>query len=122
MPGRLSLAVLVPTFGRADVLPRCLDALARQERRPDRVIVVARPEDAATGRALDAAPAELLVERVPVERPGQVAALNAGLDALREDIVAITDDDCVPHRDWLTQIERHFAADARLGGLGGRDW
>src|SRR5205809_1054425 len=40
---------------------------------------------------------------------------------LREEVVAITDDDCIPRPDWLARIERHFAADPRLGGLGGPD-
>jgi GT2 family glycosyltransferase len=122
MEGAPTVAVLVPTYGRPESLRKCLAGLAAQERRPDRVIVVARPDDAPTQQVLDAARAELPLDRVPVERPGQVAALNAGLERLREDVVAITDDDCVPRRDWLARIERHFAADPRLGGVGGRDW
>jgi GT2 family glycosyltransferase len=31
------------------------------------------------------------------------------------------DDDAAPHPDWLDRIENHFAADPRLGALGGRD-
>jgi GT2 family glycosyltransferase len=54
--------------------------------------------------------------------PGQVAALNAGLEHMTGDIVAITDDDTAPRRDWLLNIEQHFRNDPRLGGLGGRDW
>jgi GT2 family glycosyltransferase len=122
MEEALSVAVLVPTHRRSDALERCLAGLAAQERRPDRVIVVARPDDQPTQRVLDAAPAELPLDRVSVDRPGQIAGLNAGLERLREDIVAITDDDCIPRRDWLARIERHFAADPRLGGVGGRDW
>jgi glycosyltransferase involved in cell wall biosynthesis len=53
--------------------------------------------------------------------PGQVMALNAALDAATGDIVAITDDDAVPHPDWTLRIEEHFKADPKLGGLGGRD-
>src|SRR4051794_4583113 len=120
MEGGLSVAVLIPTFRRPEELARCLAALAAQRRRPDRVVVVARAEDEPT-RRVAAASRGLTVERVLVEAPGQVAALNAGLDALREDVVAITDDDCIPRPDWLERIERHFAADPRLGGLGGPD-
>jgi cellulose synthase/poly-beta-1,6-N-acetylglucosamine synthase-like glycosyltransferase len=121
MDEALSVAVLVPTYRRAEALARCLEALAAQTRLPDCVIVVARRGDAPTQRALDAAAPRLRLHRVPVERPGQVAALNAGLEALREDVVAITDDDCVPPPDWLARIERAFAADPGLGGLGGPD-
>jgi GT2 family glycosyltransferase len=117
----LSVAVLIPTFRRPDALARCLAALAAQRRRPDRVLAVARAGDDGTERVVAAAPDGLTVERVLVDAPGQVAALNAGLDALGDDVVAITDDDCIPRPDWLERIERHFAADPRLGGLGGPD-
>src|SRR3954470_14209837 len=121
MDGGLSVAVLIPTFRRPEELARCLAALAAQRRRPDRGLVAARAEDEPTQRAATAGPDALAVERVLVAAPGQVAALNAGLDALREDVVAITDDDCIPRPDWVERIERHFAADPRLGGLGGPD-
>jgi GT2 family glycosyltransferase len=116
-----SVAVLVPTWRRPEDLARCLHTLGLQERRPDRVLVVRRREDGETGKVL-AAQTELPLEEVLVEEPGQVAALNAGLDAVNEDVVAITDDDAAPRRDWLGQIEAWFARDPRLGALGGRDW
>ena len=117
----MSVAVLVPTHRRPEPLRRCLAALAAQTRRADRVLVVVRREDAAAHQVLDAPPDGLAIERILVERPGQVAALNAGLERVREDVVAITDDDCVPRPDWLARIERHFATDPGLGGVGGRD-
>ena len=36
-------------------------------------------------------------------------------------MVAITDDDAVPHADWLERIEAVFAASPKVGGVGGRD-
>jgi len=59
---------------------------------------------------------------VEVNVPGQVHALNAGLAQCAGDVVAITDDDAAPRRDWLARIEAHFLADPKLGGVGGRDW
>jgi glycosyltransferase involved in cell wall biosynthesis len=59
---------------------------------------------------------------VTVTVPGQVAALNPGLDAAQGDIIAITDDDAAPHADWLERIEAHFLSDSCVGGVGGRDW
>src|SRR4051812_45769818 len=121
MEEALSVAALIPTFRRPEELARCLAALAAQQRPPDRVIIVARAEDEPTQRVAAAGHDGLTVERVLVAAPGQVAALNAGLEGLREDVVAITDDDCVPPPDWLARIERAFAADPGLGGLGGPD-
>jgi GT2 family glycosyltransferase len=86
------------------------------------VLVVHRLEDEAAGEVLAAADGDLTVEGVLVDEPGQVAALNAGLERVTEDVVAITDDDTVPWPDWLERISRHFDGDPALGGLGGRDW
>jgi GT2 family glycosyltransferase len=112
----------VPTYRRADDLRRCLTALARQERRPDQVVVVARGDDDVTHSLLAGARWDgFSVELVRTPGPGQVAALNAGLRAARGDVVAIVDDDTAPWPDWLKRIEAHFRDSPRLGGLGGRD-
>ncbi|MDQ7977199.1 glycosyltransferase [Paraburkholderia sp. SARCC-3016] len=120
----MKITVLVPTFRRPDDLTRCLAALERQHRAPDEVVVVARPDDHETHACLDAHVARKRLPLViaPVEAPGQVAALNRGLDAATGDVIAITDDDAAPHADWVARIEAHFAADPKLGALGGRDW
>jgi GT2 family glycosyltransferase len=119
--GQTSVAVLVPTYRRAQELKRCLAALRDQTSTPDRVLVVRRPEDEETAevlRSFDTLP----VDDIRVHEGGQVAALNVGLSELREDVVAITDDDGVPWPNWIEQIRRYFARDPALGALGGRDW
>lgn len=120
----MKISVLVPTYRRPADLARCLLALQRQTRLPDEVIVVARPDDDATHERLaDPSVGGVLPLRiVPVDMPGQVAALNKGLDAASGDVVAITDDDAAPRPDWIARIDAAFLADARLGALGGRDW
>ncbi|WP_406806714.1 glycosyltransferase family 2 protein [Burkholderia semiarida] len=122
----MKISVLVPTYRRPADLARCLLALQRQQRLPDEVIVVARPEDDATHERL-ADPAvggalPLPLRIVPVDVAGQVAALNKGLDSAGGDIVAITDDDAAPHPDWLARIEAAFLSNPRVGAVGGRDW
>ncbi|NTZ86968.1 glycosyltransferase family 2 protein [Burkholderia metallica] len=120
----MKISVLVPTYRRPADLARCLLALQRQQRLPDEVIVVARPEDDATHERLadPAVGGALPLRIVPVEVAGQVAALNKGLDSVNGDIVAITDDDAAPHPDWLARIEAAFLSDPRVGAVGGRDW
>ena len=122
----MQISVLVPTFRRTDDLRRCLDALAAQSRLADEVIVTVRPaDDLQTVQMLEerqAAGEPLPLRTVPLSVPGQVAALNAGVEAARGDVIAITDDDAAPHPDWLARIEEHFARDAHVGAVGGRDW
>lgn len=61
------------------------------------------------------------VRAVIVDRPGMVAALNRGREAARGDIIAFTDDDAQPHRDWLERLAYRFASDPGVGAVGGRD-
>jgi cellulose synthase/poly-beta-1,6-N-acetylglucosamine synthase-like glycosyltransferase len=119
----MTITVLIPAYLRPKDLARCLEALKKQNRVPDEVLIVVRGSDVKTWtllRSFDTDP--LTVRTVTVRMPGQVAALNAGLDLAREDIIAITDDDTAPHPDWLARIEAHFRADPKVGGVGGRDW
>ncbi|WP_322011895.1 glycosyltransferase family 2 protein [Paraburkholderia sp. J12] len=120
----MRVTVLVPTYRRPDDLARCLSALLRQARVPEQIVVVARADDAATHACLadHVTPRVLNVDVAIVEEPGQVAALNRGLEAATGDVVAITDDDAAPRADWVERIAAAFEADARLGALGGRDW
>jgi GT2 family glycosyltransferase len=119
----MRITVIVPTFRRPDDLVRCLAAIKAQTRQPDQTIVVVRDIDGETIALLDggiASPSAL--QRVVVDEPGQVAALNAGLQQATGDIVAITDDDAAPHPKWLEHAEQRLAADVTIGGVGGPDW
>ncbi|MGF6599734.1 glycosyltransferase involved in cell wall biosynthesis [Paraburkholderia sp. GAS448] len=120
----MKVSVLVPTFRRPADLARCMSALQRQQRAPDEVVVVVRPDDEATLACLHdpAVKGALLLRIALVEVPGQVAALNRGLDVATGDVIAITDDDAAPRPDWAQRIASAFQADPRLGALGGRDW
>jgi cellulose synthase/poly-beta-1,6-N-acetylglucosamine synthase-like glycosyltransferase len=119
----MKMTVLVPTYRRPQDLERCLTALQQQIRAADEAIVVVRDTDRETCQLLDAfADRPLPLQAVKVTIPGQVNALNIGLEYATGDIIAITDDDAAPHPDWLERIEAHFLADERVGGVGGRDY
>lgn len=119
----MNITVLIPTYRRSQDLARCLEALRKQNRPADQVLLIVRDTDAETWTLLKSLSLDVLpLHTVTVRIPGQVAALNAGLDAAQGDIIAITDDDAAPHADWLERIESHFISDDRVGGVGGRDW
>jgi cellulose synthase/poly-beta-1,6-N-acetylglucosamine synthase-like glycosyltransferase len=118
----MTMSVLLPSYRRPEDLERCLIALAGQHRLPDEIIIVSRKGDQPTLELERKWRTALPLVRVEVDRPGQVNALNAGLDVVRHTIVAITDDDAAPRPEWLARIEARFQSDAQLGGLGGRDW
>jgi GT2 family glycosyltransferase len=118
----LTIAVVICTYRRVESLARCLEALTRQMRSPDDVIVVVRETDLESRAFLASRVQGSPPIRVAVVRtPGLVAARNMGLEMCRSDIVAMTDDDAVPHPNWVSCILEHFEHDPSLGGLGGRD-
>lgn len=114
-----TLAVVVPTFRRPAALAACLEALGRQHRPPDEVVVVTRvddPEAVATVRA-----SALRCRLLELDATGVLAAMAAGAHATTSEVVCFTDDDAVPPATWLEGIAEAMAASPRLGGVGGRD-
>jgi GT2 family glycosyltransferase len=108
--GALQVAVVVPTCGRPRLLRRCLAALVRQSLPPAayEIIVVDDGRAEATRQlvarfaAREDSPRIAYVQPPPGAR-GPAAARNAGWTAARAPLVAFTDDDTVPSRDWLAQ-------------------
>ncbi len=100
-----------------------MEALRKQTRRVDEVIVTVRDTDAATWDFLKSYNRnDLPLQTVTVMVPGVIAAMNLGLSASTSDIIAFTDDDAAPHPDWLERMEAYFLSDVKIGAVGGRDW
>jgi glycosyltransferase involved in cell wall biosynthesis len=113
------VGVLICTYQRAGQLREALAGLRRQTLAPDEVLVVARPDDAPS-RAVVAETTGLLLREVLVERPGVVAARNAGLEVSTAEVLAFLDDDAVPDPDWLERMAAHYDV-PDVGAVGGRD-
>ncbi|TAD91084.1 MAG: glycosyltransferase [Oscillatoriales cyanobacterium] len=119
----MTISVVIPSYCRPKDLARCLDALKKQKRPADEVLVVVRDTDTETWTFVQTLNPEFLPLRtVTVSVSGVVAAMNAGMDVASGHIIAFTDDDAAPHTDWLERIEAHFLSDSNIGGVGGRDW
>ena len=119
----MKVSALIPTYCRTERLQKCLEALENQTRVADEVVIVVRNCDSETPKFLDYFNSEVFqLNIVTVTIAGQIAALNAGFNAAQGGIIAITDNDAVPHTGWLKRIEAHFLADENVGGVGGRDW
>jgi hypothetical protein len=110
------ISVVVPTYKRPDLLHQCLAALSMQDLKPSdyEIIIV---DDAAcenTRRQVDQW-AACLRERKPASGPvpairyipvtgshGPAVARNIGWRAAQAEIIAFTDDDCIPTPSWLS--------------------
>jgi GT2 family glycosyltransferase len=119
-----SVSVIIPTWRRPASIVRCLRALAAQSRPPRELIVITRDVDPASRDAARGVtvPAGVALRVLEVPAGGVVAAMQAGLDAATGEVIALTDDDAEPRRDWIERLIAALAADAGLAGAGGRDW
>ncbi len=119
----MNITVVIPTYFRPNSLKNCLIALQKQIRKANQIIVIIRDIDHNTLRLLKTIKSDfILLEIIIIKVPGVVAAMNAGLKAALGDIIAFTDDDAVPHSDWLAWIEVYFLSGKNIGAVGGRDW
>jgi GT2 family glycosyltransferase len=114
--------VIVPSYGRPDSLANCLKALGGQDFADFSVLCVCRSTDSATREVV----AEFVVgggrfSEILVEKPGLIAALNAGLRASEAEYVTFTDDDAEAPPHWLGTIVGHFDAHPECGAVGGQD-
>jgi len=114
-------SVAIPSYRRPADLRRALEALTRQERPAEEVIVVARMDDVETHAVVREFASALPIRLELVEKPGVVEAYNRALDKANGDILSFIDDDAAPHSDWARKIAEIFAEDADLAGLGGKD-
>ncbi|HVE94481.1 MAG TPA: glycosyltransferase family 2 protein [Acidimicrobiales bacterium] len=99
--GKCSVAVVMATHGRAQMLERALDAIAAQTRPPDQIVVVDDDSTDSTPQVLGARPG---VTALRVSRRGPGRARQAALVAVETDVVAFTDDDCIPTPLWLEKL------------------
>src|SRR5690606_33661877 len=124
----LSVSVVVPTWRRADLLDRCLAALAAQQFPPtafeiivssDGPCVPTRRLCAAWQSRLERAGGPALTHVSLRRHAGPAAARNAGARRARGAVLAFTDDDTVPGENWLREGVAAFeaGADATWGSL-----
>ena len=118
----MKLSVIIPSYRRSFDLKRCLEAIRRQSRPADEVLVIVREDDFETSELVSLCSENLKWLRAAyISKPGLIAALNCGLDNATGDILVFTDDDSEAEKNWLELIESRFR-DPRVGAVGGRDW
>ncbi|MEN6493918.1 MAG: glycosyltransferase [Thermoguttaceae bacterium] len=118
----IRVSVVVPTYRRPDLLGRCLAALVTQDFDPTTYeILVADDAACEATRSLVnrwASHAAVAIRYLSVSGThGPAAARNVGWRAAQGEIIAFTDDDCVPDPGWLSGGTAAFF-DGVLGAWG----
>ena len=119
-----TISLTIPTKNRPADLLETVDAILKQTRCPDELIVV---DQSTTGcsslevrQALASRPHIRLIYLCDRNVTGLPMARNAGFAASTGDLVCYLDDDITPAPDYLAQVERGFAEFPAWAGLCGR--
>lgn len=112
-----SISIVVPAFNRASTLRQTLAALTTQDYVDYEIIII---DDGSTDDTR-----EMIAQYFPAaiywrqENRGPAAARNRGIERAHGEIIAFTDDDCVPPRDWLARLADGYARYPQVAGVGG---
>ena len=115
------LTVLLSSYNGGHTLPRMLAACTALHPPAGgwRMVVVDNASDDDTKEIVESFMASLPIAYVHEAKQGKNAALNTGLGHVTGDLVVLTDDDVVPHPDWLYQIRSVADAKADYAIIGG---
>lgn len=125
---RDALSVIVCTRNGRGRIEGCLQALAQSEfRHGFQTIVVDDGSTDGTAEFVEHSFPGVEILRLPPS--GLSAARNAGARLARADVLAFTDDDCVPDREWLERVRDFLDSHPECAAVGGpnlpqkpRDW
>lgn len=113
----MKLFVIVATIGRAKLTSQTVDMLADQTRPPDGVIVVS-----VTPADVEGVAAARTNPEIAFALKGLCNQRNLGLEMVKDraDIVTFFDDDFMPARTYLEEIEKLFQREPDVVGVTGR--
>lgn len=118
----IMFTIIVPTWKRPGKLKTCLEHLFNQSRKADQLVVVLREIDTESIEIVRQFIGKIRgLEMVFVDKPGVIAAENAGLRNANGNYIAFIDDDGYAPVSWLEQIENFFHLHPEAGALGGSD-
>src|SRR5690242_2524638 len=113
------LSVVIATLGSHELLEPCVRAIASGERLPDELVLVdqggARSEAEVAGWLGDGA---IRLQRLLRGPLGVSRARNEGVAAAGGQLLAFTDDDCVPDPGWLAALAAGREAAGTAGASG----
>jgi len=114
------ISVVIPTYRRPQLLRRCLDALDKQRFPKDsfEVIIVSDGKDTETANLIQESgrfyrDLQIRYFELP-EKKGPAAARNFGWKHAEGELIAFTDDDCIPSPQWLEQYWAAFRAQEKI--------
>ena len=117
-----TVSVVVPSYGRpANRIVKTLNALLQQDYDKDKYTIILVDDGDPTmfaKQAVEMCEEPTRIKYIRAPHGGAASARNYGIREATGDIIAFTDDDCEPTRNWLRELVLSFA-DGNIGGVGG---
>ncbi len=111
----MKFSVIIPTYNDWSRLLQCVTALNNQTLSRDKyeIIVVDNSEDGIAPKSVNLPE---YVQLVHEPKSGSYFARNKGFEMSSNEILAFTDSDCIPHKDWLMNAQKYFDENNDLVG------
>jgi GT2 family glycosyltransferase len=124
MSSDVTLSLIVCTYRRPDQVERLLDAVRRQTRAPDEIVIVDGSPDDRTAEVVRACAARvpelpLRYYAVPPEHRGLTRQRNYGILRSTGRLIAFLDDDTIPEPEYFAEVVECFARHPDAIGVGG---
>src|SRR4051794_25381989 len=116
----MKLSIIVATKNRAPDVVRCLNSIAVAfgvaAPLDGEIVIVDNGSTDNTAPVIDgwARANSVPIQTLFQQAPGKSRALNAAIRAAKGDVLALTDDDCQLHPQYVNDLLRHHAADTDL--------
>ena len=119
MSANLNFSVVMSTRNRGAMIEPALRSLMALDHPAFEIVVVDQSSDDVTGDVVRRlSEIDSRIHYVRSDRIGTSCGRNLGIATSKGDVVAITDDDCVVDRAWLSSIETELLEPAIAGVLG----
>jgi GT2 family glycosyltransferase len=117
----LSVSVIVPTYGREQVLVDTLECILNQDYASYEILVIDQTpqHEPSVERYLMDAKKENRIRYYHMDTPTSPGSRNFGAQLAEGDLLLLVDDDVLLEPDWINNHARHYS-DPRIGAVVGR--
>ena len=117
----IDISVVVPVYNRPELLEKAINALEGQSvgrQRFEAILVYGKNPEV---KKVCEKAAKKFSNFIAIESDSESPARkrNIGISAAKGKIIAFTDDDCIPEKDWLSAIAKNLGPDNGLAGIEG---
>lgn len=121
-PNAPDYSIIIPTYKRREQLSRCLRAISALDfpRNRFELLVVDDGSNDPPADLIGELDQSLDAQLLRARHGGPASARNTGAHRARGRFLVFTDDDCAPHSDWLTAIDRWMKGTDGSLAIGGQ--